>query len=122
MLFFNSQLFSVFVAAQANVPQGANKKISIPNGKVLDYYVAAPHFYSEHNADEIYICFQVGLIIGKGGETIKYLQHQSGAKIQITKDSEADPYSLTRDVELMGTSEQISRAEQLINDVISQVQ
>ncbi|POO03055.1 Polyribonucleotide nucleotidyltransferase [Trema orientale] len=75
--------------------QGASKKISIPNGKV-------------------------GLIIGKGGETIKYLQSQSGAKIQITRDSEADPYSQTRDVELTGTSEQISRAEQLVNDVIAQ--
>ncbi|XP_015874237.3 uncharacterized protein LOC107411206 [Ziziphus jujuba] len=87
--------FPVFFAAQAHAPQGSSRKISIPNGKV-------------------------GLIIGKGGETIKYLQHQSGAKIQITKDSEADPYSLTRDVELTGTSEQISRAEQLINDVITQ--
>ncbi|XP_038707718.1 far upstream element-binding protein 1-like [Tripterygium wilfordii] len=74
--------------------QGTTKKISIPNGKV-------------------------GVVIGKGGETINYLQLQSGAKIQIAKDSEVDPHSLTRDVELMGTSEQISRAEQLINDVIA---
>ncbi|KAG6571996.1 Far upstream element-binding protein 1, partial [Cucurbita argyrosperma subsp. sororia] len=63
---------------------------------------------------------KVGLIIGKGGETIKYLQLQSGAKIQITRDFEADPQSLTRDVELMGTSEQVSRAEQLINEVIAE--
>lgn len=64
---------------------------------------------------------QVGVIIGKLGDTIKQLQAQSGAKIQITRDSEADPNSLTRDVELTGTSEQISRAEQLINDVIAEV-
>lgn len=81
--------------AQYHGLQGTSKRISIPNGKV-------------------------GVIIGKGGETIKYLQLQSGAKIQITKDAEADPYSLTRDVELMGTSEQISRAEQLIKDVIAE--
>ncbi len=61
------------------------------------------------------------MIIGKGGETIKYLQLQSGAKIQITKDAEADPYSVSRDVELTGTSEQVSRAEQLIKDVIAEV-
>lgn len=67
------------------------------------------------------VFFKVGLIIGKGGETIKYLQSQSGAKIQITKDLEADPHSRTRDVELMGSSEQISRAEDLINDMIGQV-
>lgn len=77
--------------------QGTSKKITIPNGKV-------------------------GLIIGKGGETIKSLQSQSGAKIQITKDLEADPYSQTRGVELTGTSEQISRAEQLIDDVLAQTE
>ena len=61
------------------------------------------------------------MIIGKSGETIKYLQAQSGAKIQVTRDMDADPNSQTRSVELMGTSEQISRAEQLINDVLAEV-
>eukprot|EP00262_Sarcandra_glabra_P015345 TRINITY_DN4713_c0_g2_i1.p1 TRINITY_DN4713_c0_g2~~TRINITY_DN4713_c0_g2_i1.p1 ORF type:complete len:583 (+),score=123.08 TRINITY_DN4713_c0_g2_i1:50-1798(+) len=75
--------------------QGSSKKMDIPNGKV-------------------------GVVIGKGGETIKYLQLQSGAKIQVTRDSCADPYSQTREVELTGTSEQISRAEQLIKDVIAE--
>ncbi|URE09254.1 Far upstream element-binding protein [Musa troglodytarum] len=75
--------------------QGSSKKIEIPNGRV-------------------------GVIIGKSGETIKYLQAQSGAKIQVTRDMDADPNSQTRSVELMGTSEQISRAEQLINDVLSE--
>ncbi|KAF3954176.1 hypothetical protein CMV_020442 [Castanea mollissima] len=98
LLFADSLDVSVSFAsqtAQYHGLQGTSKRISIPNGKV-------------------------GVIIGKGGETIKYLQLQSGAKIQITKDAEADPYSLTRDVELMGTSEQISRAEQLIKDVIAE--
>ena len=76
--------------------QGTSKKIDIPNGRV-------------------------GVIIGKGGETIKYLQLQSGAKIQVTRDMDADPNSLTRLVELMGTPDQIAKAEQLINDVLSEV-
>ncbi|XP_042416584.1 far upstream element-binding protein 1-like isoform X1 [Zingiber officinale] len=75
--------------------QGSSKKIEIPNGRV-------------------------GVIIGKSGETIKYLQLQSGAKIQVTRDMDADPNSLTRSVEIVGTSEQISRAEQLINDVLAE--
>ncbi|KAK9164368.1 hypothetical protein Syun_005270 [Stephania yunnanensis] len=75
--------------------QGSSKKIEIPNGKV-------------------------GVIIGRAGETIKQLQLQSGAKIQVTKDSEADFYSQTRDVELTGTPEQISRAEELIKTVIAE--
>lgn len=75
---------------------GTSKKIEIPN-------------------------MRVGVIIGKGGETIKYLQLQSGAKIQVTRDTEADLSSATRMVELMGTPEQISKAEQLINDVLAEV-
>ncbi|XP_010262211.1 PREDICTED: far upstream element-binding protein 1-like [Nelumbo nucifera] len=77
--------------------QGTSKKIDIPNGRV-------------------------GVIIGKGGETIKYLQLQSGAKIQVTRDMDADPNSLTRMVELMGTPEQINKAEQLINDVLAEAE
>ncbi|KAJ9135601.1 hypothetical protein P3X46_032767 [Hevea brasiliensis] len=84
-----------FVAQPSLYSQGTSTKITIPNGKV-------------------------GVVIGKGGETIKHIQLQSGAKIQITKDQDADPHSLTRDVELMGTSEQISRAEELICDVIAE--
>ncbi|KDP38243.1 hypothetical protein JCGZ_04886 [Jatropha curcas] len=93
-----SSSFSVPFSAQPSLyhgSQGISKKITIPNGKV-------------------------GVVIGRGGETIKYIQVQSGAKIQITKDQDADPHSLTRDVELMGSSDQISRAEELINDVIAE--
>ncbi|XP_024539994.1 far upstream element-binding protein 1 isoform X2 [Selaginella moellendorffii] len=61
---------------------------------------------------------KVGLVIGKGGETIRTLQQQSGAKIQVTRDAEADPGAVTRQVELTGTPEQISRAEQLIREVV----
>lgn len=76
--------------------QGTTKKIDIPN-------------------------MRVGVIIGKGGETIKYLQLQSGAKIQVTRDMDADPNAATRTVDLTGTPDQISKAEQLINDVLQEV-
>ncbi|KAK1392456.1 hypothetical protein POM88_011512 [Heracleum sosnowskyi] len=75
---------------------GHSKKIEIPNGRV-------------------------GVIIGKGGETIKYLQLQSGAKIQVTRDMDADPNSPNRGVELMGTPDQIAKAKQLISDVLNEV-
>ncbi|KAJ4903032.1 KH domain-containing protein [Raphanus sativus] len=61
---------------------------------------------------------RVGVIIGKGGETIKSLQLQSGAKIQVTRDMDADPNAATRTVDLTGTQDQISRAEELINEVL----
>ncbi|KAK8939576.1 hypothetical protein KSP40_PGU000101 [Platanthera guangdongensis] len=76
---------------------GSSKKIDIPNGRV-------------------------GVIIGKNGETIKYLQVQSGAKIQVTRDMDADPNSHTRCVELIGTPEQINKAEQLVNDVLAEAE
>ncbi|KAL4296645.1 hypothetical protein GQ457_12G021000 [Hibiscus cannabinus] len=65
---------------------------------------------------------RVGVIIGKAGETIKYLQLQSGAKIQVQRDTDADPSSVTRPVELVGTAEQIAKAEQLINDVLAEAE
>ncbi|KAH7835461.1 hypothetical protein Vadar_026277 [Vaccinium darrowii] len=76
---------------------GSSKKIEIPNGRV-------------------------GVIIGKAGETIKYLQLQSGAKIQVTRDMEADLNCPTRPVELTGTAEQIAKAEQLIQEVLSEAE
>ncbi|XP_026447442.1 far upstream element-binding protein 1-like [Papaver somniferum] len=76
--------------------QGGSKKIEIPNGKV-------------------------GVIIGRGGDKIKNLQLMSGAKIQITRDMEADRNAPMRGVELMGTPDQIDRAEQLINEALAEV-
>ncbi|XP_010527131.1 PREDICTED: far upstream element-binding protein 1 [Tarenaya hassleriana] len=90
-------------SVSSNIPfsygsyQGTTKKIEIPN-------------------------MRVGVIIGKGGETIKYLQLQSGAKIQVTRDMDADPNAPSRMVELTGTSDQISKAEQLINDVLQEAE
>ncbi|KAJ4952899.1 hypothetical protein NE237_029731 [Protea cynaroides] len=63
---------------------------------------------------------KVGVLIGKAGDTIRFLQYNSGAKIQITRDSEADPYSTTRPVEIIGTLENIDKAEKLIKDVIAE--
>ncbi|GAU31332.1 hypothetical protein TSUD_315420 [Trifolium subterraneum] len=75
----------------------SSKKIEIPNGRV-------------------------GVLIGKGGETIKYLQSQSGAKIQVTRDMDADPNSTVRMVELMGTSDAVASAEKLINEVLAEAE
>ncbi|AES93870.2 far upstream element-binding protein 2 [Medicago truncatula] len=63
---------------------------------------------------------KVGVLIGKSGDTIRYLQYNSGAKIQITRDADADPHSSTRPVELIGTLESIDKAEKLMNAVIAE--
>lgn len=64
---------------------------------------------------------QVGVLIGKAGDTIRSLQDNSGAKIQIVRDADADPRSISRPVELIGTLENITKAEKLIKDVIAEV-
>ena len=69
----------------------------------------------------IIIFFQVGVLIGKAGDTIRYLQYNSGAKIQITRDAESDPHSTTRPVEIIGTLDNIKKAEKLITAVIAEV-
>ncbi|PON71387.1 Polyribonucleotide nucleotidyltransferase [Trema orientale] len=63
---------------------------------------------------------KVGVLIGKAGDTIRYLQYNSGAKIQITRDVDADPYSTTRPVEIIGTLDNINKAEKLISAVIAE--
>ncbi|XP_021903364.1 far upstream element-binding protein 1 isoform X2 [Carica papaya] len=63
---------------------------------------------------------KVGVLIGKGGDTIRYLQYNSGAKIQITRDADADPSSVTRPVEIIGTLSSIEKAEKLITAVIAE--
>ncbi|CAM8937084.1 unnamed protein product [Rhodiola kirilowii] len=60
---------------------------------------------------------QVGVLIGKAGDTIRCLQINSGAKIHIARDAKADPRTAT--VELIGSLESIGKAKKLINDVIS---
>ncbi|CAL1363886.1 unnamed protein product [Linum trigynum] len=63
---------------------------------------------------------KVGVLIGKGGDTIRFLQYNSGAKIQITRDADADPRCVTRPVEIIGTLDSISKAEKLIQAVIAE--
>nr|GEY48776.1 far upstream element-binding protein 2 [Tanacetum cinerariifolium] len=49
-------------------------------------------------------------------------QAQSRAKIQVTRDMDADPNSQTRGVELTGSSESIAKAEEIIRDVLAKAE
>jgi far upstream element-binding protein len=55
----------------------------------------------------------VGLLIGRGGQTIRQMQLRTGCNIQVQRDADADPSTGYRDVTLSGTPEQIQigRAE-----------
>ncbi|RRT58132.1 hypothetical protein B296_00023021 [Ensete ventricosum] len=70
---------------------------------------------------------QVGLVIGKGGETIKNMQARSGARIQVCNSAVIPLHlppgdtSTERTVYIDGTTEQIEAAKQLVNEVTSEV-
>ena len=58
----------------------------------------------------------VGLIIGKGGETIRSLQMESGAKIQVAKKE--IPNSNLRNVFVEGPPEKYQKAKDMIDEII----
>ncbi|VAI88508.1 unnamed protein product [Triticum turgidum subsp. durum] len=65
---------------------------------------------------------KVGLIIGKGGETIKNLQTRSGARIQLIPQHPPAGTTLTeRTVRVTGNKKQIEAAKELIKQAMSQV-
>ncbi|MFH4980029.1 hypothetical protein AB6A40_006738 [Gnathostoma spinigerum] len=59
----------------------------------------------------------VGMIIGKGGETIKRLATESGAKIQFKPDD--DQSTPDRCAVIQGTPEQIAKATQYITELVN---
>jgi len=61
---------------------------------------------------------KVGLIIGKGGETIKQLQEQSGAKIVIIQDT--PEAAQEKPLRITGTPEGVEQAKQLVIDILNQ--
>ncbi|XP_053395068.1 probable ATP-dependent RNA helicase DDX43 [Mercenaria mercenaria] len=58
---------------------------------------------------------RVGRIIGKGGSKIRELQDDSGAKIDVKRDNQGEMTT----VELSGSADAISKATQLINDLVN---
>ncbi|KAJ1932373.1 Far upstream element-binding protein 3, partial [Linderina pennispora] len=59
---------------------------------------------------------RVGLIIGKGGESIRNIQAMSGARVQVQQD--ADRNAPERPVHLIGTPEQIEIAQARIMEIV----
>ncbi|CAK8995794.1 unnamed protein product [Durusdinium trenchii] len=57
---------------------------------------------------------KVGLVIGKGGATVKWIMNESGAKVQVADGSTAGLSSL----KIEGSKEQIEAAKQLIQEVV----
>jgi far upstream element-binding protein len=62
---------------------------------------------------------RVGLVIGKGGETIRNLQDRTGAKINVCKDGEIDTPPGMKTVVVNGPPHCIQVAQMLIDEIVS---
>lgn len=73
----------------------------------------------DHIEKTIYVPSEaVGMIIGKGGETIKDMQRTSGCKINVNQPSRPD---VTRKIDLAGTSRSMADAERVIWEKVETV-
>ena len=61
---------------------------------------------------------KVGLIIGKGGEMIKQMQEQSGAKIVIIQDT--PEAAMEKPLRITGAPEAVEVAKSLVTDILNQ--
>lgn len=61
----------------------------------------------------------VGMIIGKGGETIREMQNSTGCKINVAQSS--GPGEVQREIALIGTRDSISRAKAAIDEKVDAV-
>ncbi len=62
--------------------------------------------------------YQVGLVIGKGGSTIKELQNRTGCRIQIPSQTDPGTYPPTRRVTLTGVGESPHNAKRDIEMMV----
>ncbi|KAI9155357.1 Far upstream element-binding protein 2 [Paramyrothecium foliicola] len=70
--------------------------------------------------DAIYVPSDaVGMIIGKGGETIREMQNSTGCKINVAQSS--GPGETQREIALIGTRDSIARAKEAIEEKVEAV-
>ncbi|KAJ3171611.1 RNA binding protein, heterogenous nuclear RNP-K like protein [Geranomyces variabilis] len=75
----------------------------------------------QNNSENMSIpAHQVGLVIGRRGETIHSLQDRSGARITVTPEGPGDLSSGMRTIQLTGAPASISEARALIEDLVNQ--
>lgn len=102
---------------QLNMRQQLNETLNSVPGQVTDDAYMTPYGPPSQNSYILPVPNDVvGLVIGKNGETIRRLQTESGAKIQVAK-KEIESTN-TRNVFVEGPPDKYQRAKQLIEDII----
>ncbi|KAJ3158223.1 Far upstream element-binding protein 1 [Irineochytrium annulatum] len=101
---------------------GANAGKKVFGGSHIDYGGGPVGHYGPSKGANVHPmevpANKVGLVIGRGGETIKMLQEKSGAKIAVVPDSASDPKANTRTVNITGSEDQIENAKSLIGEIV----
>lgn len=70
--------------------------------------------------DSIYVPSEaVGMIIGKGGETIREMQNNTGCKINVSQST--GPGEVEREIGLVGSRDAINRAKLVIEEKVDAV-
>lgn len=62
----------------------------------------------------------VGIVIGKGGDTIRDLQQRSGAHVKVTPDKEAPKGATERAITISGGDDAVRLAHNLLNDIVNE--
>ena len=93
---------------------------------IVEKITEEKEFYkSRNNYETTQIMIQnskIGLIIGRGGETVKDLQDRSGAKIFVNQDTKYDANnsnSYEKAVTISGDPEAVKLAQSMINDILN---
>ncbi|KAI5923805.1 hypothetical protein F4810DRAFT_193900 [Camillea tinctor] len=91
-----------------------------PRPQKSDHNRDSVHAGGEKINDSIYVPSEaVGMIIGKGGETIREMQNTTGCKINVSQSS--GPGEVEREIGLVGSRDAINRAKQAIEDKVDAV-
>ncbi|CDW73457.1 kh domain containing protein [Stylonychia lemnae] len=101
---------------QLSDAQELSKKVySVPieDHLLTPYGPPSPHAYIKPVPNEC-----VGLIIGKGGDTIRLIQLKSGARVQVAKKQ--IPNSTLRNVFIEGSLEKYEKANKLIEEIVEE--
>jgi far upstream element-binding protein len=104
---------------------GNGMAMSQPSGRAPDFYQGAVGGSSggggggDRISEDIHVPSEaVGMIIGKGGETIKDMQNQTGCKINVTQPKNPD---IEREIGLIGTRHAIEAAKRVIWEKVESV-
>ena len=102
------------------LPEDVEEAKRLIKEKVQGYGSGAPPSYNPHHGmPSVQINIpsgRVGLVIGRGGETIRDLQERTGAKVVIAQDNNSG--TSERAVTIIGSEEAVARAKQMVLDIV----